>query len=252
MHRDLLTAADQADPAAPVRYAASPEFTVPLGDIRTSTPDLLLTTGHGLLGHTSPLPLALADDLADDPPPLLADLHHQRMTALVAGLRAADLARDLDATAATAAWPRRISALAGLHHLSSGTDPTLPLRLAPIFAAPDRTLRSLGLAVHRLLGRTGPAPALRLEHRPGVLTPLDKAQHTRLGAPAARLGLTAALGTAIPLPSAAARLHLGRIPPDTSLPLLRALVDLFLPEPAALELVVDRPPPPPILGHHRL
>lgn len=248
MTRDLLTAADLSEQTAPVRYTASPAFALPLGDVRASAPGRL-ATGHGLLGADTPLPLALADALADAHTPLLADLHHRRITTLLDCLRAADVPRDL---APAAPWPRRISALAGLAHLSSRTDPTLALRLAPIFAAQDRTLRSLGLAIHRLCRRTGPAPALRCERIPGALTPIDPAQRTRLGAPAARLGVTAALGAAIRLPSAAARLHLEAVPEDISLPQLRALIDLFLPEPVALELVVDRPLTPPVLGHYRL
>lgn len=248
MPLDLLTAADLSEQTAPPRWSASPGFALPLADIRDITADHH-ATGHGLLGVDSPLPLALADALAADPEPLLADLHHARISALVRGLRTADLARDLTPDAA---WPRRISALLGLGHLSRETDPTLALRLAPIFAAPDRGLRALSLALHRLLDRPGPAPLLRCDPAPAVLTPLDPAQHTRLAAPAARLGLTAALGTAIRLPSAAARLHLEAVPADISLPTLRAVIDLFLPEPLALELVISHHHPPPILGHHRL
>lgn len=245
MTRDLLTAAD-ADPS--VRFTASPDFALPLGDLRSRDANVL-ATGLGLLGADSPLPLALADDLAAHPSAILDDLHHRRVATLVAARRAADLARNLDGADP---WSRRISALVGLTDLSPGTSPLTRLRLAPIFAAPDRGLRGLARLLHRLFGRTGPAPALRCEPRPAVLTPLHPSQHTRLGASAARLGATAALGTAVRLPSTSARLFLGPLPAGLALADVRAAIAAYLPEPLDLDLVVDAPPTPPILGRFHL
>ncbi|MBL9105067.1 MAG: type VI secretion system baseplate subunit TssG [Myxococcales bacterium] len=287
MTHDLLTAADHSAPEQ--RFVADPDFALPLGDVHAHSPDLV-ATGLGLLGHGTPLPLALADALAARPDPLLDDLHHQRITTLVSGLRTTDIARTLDGHDP---WSQRLAALTGLAHLSPEPSPasrdlspepapasrdlspeTSPasrdlspgtstasashasaaltaLRLAPIFAAPDRTPASLALLIQRLLGRTGPAPALRCQPAPARLTPLDAAGHTRLGAPTARLAATAALGTAIRLPGSAARLHLGAVPP-AALPDIRALIAAFLPEPLALEFVVDRPPTATILGRFRL
>lgn len=266
MTHDLLTAADHSAPDR--RFVADPDFALPLGDVHAHSPDLV-ATGLGLLGHGTPLPLALADALAARPDPLLDDLHHQRITALVSGLRTTDIARTLDGHDP---WSRRLAALTGLAHLSGEPAPAAPpdlspgtstasaphasaaltaVRLAPIFAAPDRTPASLALLIHRLLGRTGPAPALRCQPAPARLTPLDAAGHTRLGAATARLAATAALGTAIHLPGSAARLHLGAVPP-AALPDIRALIAAFLPEPLALEFVVDRPPTATILGRFRL
>ena len=268
----------------PVRFTHSTDLALPLGELLAITADpddparhLLTTAGPGPCGPASPLPLALADELADDPLALdVLDLfHHRRTLLLCRGLLAADLAGSLDTrnldsrnndtrstpthtadlagsldARATAPWTRRIIALVGLS--TSSLTPLEALRLAPVLASAERSPRALALALHRLLPALCPdhadASALRCELTGDAWTPLADEHHSRLGGPAARLGDTAALGTALRLPSAAARLHLGPLP-ATALPALRpggplharlcALLAIFIPDPIALDLIIE-------------
>ena len=283
----------------PVRFTHSTDLALPLGELLAITADpddparhLLTTAGPGPCGPASPLPLALADELADDPLALdVLDLfHHRRTLLLCRGLLAADLAgsldtrnldthnldtrnldthnldthnldthnldthnldtRNLDTRTAGDPWTRRIIALVGLS--TSSLTPLEALRLAPVLASAERSPRALALALHRLLPALCPdhadASALRCELTGDAWTPLADEHHSRLGGPAARLGDTAALGTALRLPSAAARLHLGPLP-ATALPALRpggplharlcALLAIFIPDPIALDLIIE-------------
>jgi predicted component of type VI protein secretion system len=256
-----------------VRFACSPDLALALGELAGVAPDpedpsteVVTTRGPGLLGPDSPLPLAVADELAAAPlAAAVFDLfHHRRVAVTVDGLRAADLARGLDGADP---WSRRLAALLGLDALADPADPLALLRLAPVFAAPDRSPRALGLALRRLLAGT-PGLArltLRLEPIADARTDLDPADATRLAAPTATLGDRAALGTALRLPSAAARLVLAPVP-AAALPALRpgghlharlrALLAAFHPDLPALELRLELedmseqtcPSGPPALG----
>lgn len=262
-------------PRDPVRFIHSTDLALPLAELLAVTPDpedptrhLLTTAGPGPCGPASPLPLALADELADDPLALaVLDLfHHRRTLLLCRGLLAADLAGALDTATGSDPWSRHIIALVGL--TSAPLSPLEALRLAPLLAAADRSPRALTLALRRLLPALCPGLAtpttLRLEPLADAWTHLADEHHSRLGTPAARLGDTAALGTALRLPSAAARLHLGPLPTTALTALqpgqptharLRALLAIFIPEPIALELVVeleDMSLPPCLLGQQTL
>ena len=307
--RRLSQSAGDLPPREPVRFTHSTDLALPLGELLAITADpddparhLLTTAGPGPCGPASPLPLALADELADDPLALdVLDLfHHRRTLLLCRGLLAADLAgsldtrnldthnldtrnldthnldthnldthnldthnldthnldthnldtRNLDTRTAGDPWTRRIIALVGLS--TSSLTPLEALRLAPVLASAERSPRALALALHRLLPALCPdhadASALRCELTGDAWTPLADEHHSRLGGPAARLGDTAALGTALRLPSAAARLHLGPLP-ATALPALRpggplharlcALLAIFIPDPIALDLIIE-------------
>jgi len=259
---DLSESAGDPPTDEPVRFTHSPDLALPIGELLAVTPDperpdrhLLTTAGPGPCGPDAPLPLALADELADDPLALaVLDLfHHRRTLLLCRGLLAADLAGGLDTHTGADPWTRRILALVGLD--SAPFTPLEALRLAPLLAAPDRSPRALALALRRLLPELCPtdadAPALRCELIDAAWTALPDGQHSRLGDAAARLGDTAALGTAVRLPSAAARLRLGPLPAAVLPALrpggrsharLRALLAAFLPEPITLELVVELDP----------
>lgn len=261
--------------ADPVRFTHSTDLSLPLGDLLALAPDpedptrhLLTTAGAGPCGPDSPLPLALADELADDPQSLaVLDLfHHRRTLLLCRGLLAADLAGALDTHTGADPWSRRIIALVGL--ADAPLTPLEALRLAPLLASADRSPRALALALRRLLPAVCPDIAItttvRFELNDDAWTPLADEHHSRLGAPTARLGDTAALGTAVRLPSAAARLHLGPLsataltalrPGQPAHARLRALLAIFIPEPIDLELVVELDGlslPPCLLGQQAL
>jgi len=278
-HPDLPQSAARPDlprsAADPVRFTHSTELTLPLGDLLAVTPDpeeptrhLLTTAGAGPCGPDSPLPLALADELADDPLALaVLDLfHHRRTLLLCRGLLAADLAGALDTHTGADPWSRRIIALVGL--AGAPLTPLEALRLAPLLASADRSPRALALALRRLLPAVCPDLAatstLRLELVDDARTPLPPEHHSRLGDPTARLGDTAALGTTLRLPSAAVRLHLGPLPAAALTDLrpgqpaharLCALLAIFIPEPISIELVVELDGlsfPPCLLGQQTL
>lgn len=253
--------------APAIRFTHSAALELPLGELQAVTRDpidparyLIATAIEGPLGHASPLPLALADEL--DRPlahALLDCFHHRRTLLLCQGLLAADLAGTLDGQDP---WSQRIIGLTGLTRLAEH-DPLAALRLAPIFASTDRSLRALNLALRRLLPELG--PELRLRSEPlQDLTPLAADQHTTLGGPIARLGDTAALGNAVHLPGSAARLILGPVPTTARATLgpggpahalLRELLPAFVPEPFTLELHLELDPaslPPARLGQRAL
>jgi len=267
-------------PREPVRFTHSTDLALPLGELLAVTPHPQdpppphhTTPRTGPCGPASPLPLALADDLADDPLALaVLDLfHHRRTLLLCRGLLAADLAGTLDTRSPADPWSRRITALVGL--TTSSLTPLEALRLAPLLASADRSPRALALALRRLLPALCPEPhdhtattrrhdhadptrrhdhadppTLRCELAGDAWTALADEHHSRLGGPAARLGDTAALGTALRLPSAAARLHLGPLP-ASALSALRpgnplhaqlcALLAIFIPDPLTLDLIVE-------------
>lgn len=238
-------------PDPPLRFTHTPNLALPLGELHAVGRDptaparhLVTTAIAGPLGHDTPLPLALADEL-DHPlaHALLDRFHHRRTLLLCQGLHAADLAATLDGHDL---YSQRIAALTGLGALAHH-DPLTALRLAPIFASADRSPRALTLALRRLLPELG-SFQLRVEPLPGHLTPLAADQRTRLGGPVARLGDTAALGHAVCLPGSAARLVLGPLPTSALAVLdpagpaharLRELLAAFIPEPLALELHLE-------------
>ena len=255
-------------PPEPVRFSHSADMALATGELvaididpRDPTRHLVTTAGPGPLGPGSPLPLALADDLDNSVARPLLDLFHHRLTLLLCrGLLAADLPGTLDGEDP---WSRKLLALVGLTDASR--TPLTALRLAPIFAAPDRSPRALALALARLLPDLVTARcALRCEPVSDRWTPLAPDQHSRLGGASARLGDTAALGVAVRLPGTAARLILGPLP-ASALDALRpggpahtqlcALLADFIPEPLDLELILeleDMSLPPGRLGQRTL
>lgn len=254
--------------ASTIRFTHTAELALPLGELQAVTRDptdptrhLLTTAVEGPLGHDTPLPLALADELDRPLAHALLDLfHHRRTLLLCQGLLAADLAGTLDGQDP---WSRRIFGLTGLTRLAD-RDPLAALRLAPIFINSDRSPRALNLALQRLLPELGPALQLRCEPRLEHRTPLAADQHTTLGGPIAHLGNTATLGHAVYLPGSGARLILGPVPTtaratlDPGGPahaLLRELLAAFICEPLDLELQLELEPtslPPARLGQRAL
>lgn len=248
-----------------VRFTHTAGFALPLAELLAVTVDPtdptrhLVTTAAGPLGPASPLPLALADDLTTPAAHALLDrFHHRRTLLLCRGLLAADLPANLDGGDP---WSRRICALVGL--ASAAIDRPTALRLAPLFAVRERSPRALAVAVRRLLPELS-ATTLRVEPLEARWTDLARDHQTRLGTSTARLGDGAALGERVRLPGTAARLILGPLP-ASALPSLRpggdahvrlcALLGAFLPEPLALELVVeliDLSLPPAHLGQRTL
>ena len=250
---DLSESTGDLPAPEPVRFSHSPDMALTTGELvavnvdpEDSTRHLVTTAGPGPLGAASPLPLALADELDNPLAHAVLDIfHHRRTTLLCRGLLAADLAGTLDGEDP---WSRRILALVGL--ADGPRAPLAALRLAPIFAACDRSPRALALAMRRLLPELFAAPdfTLRCEPITGRFTALAPDQHSRLGGPAARLGDTAALGVAVLLPGTAARLTIGPLP-ATALELLRpggpahtqlcALLADFIADPLELELILE-------------
>ncbi|HEY0137474.1 MAG TPA: type VI secretion system baseplate subunit TssG [Nannocystis sp.] len=264
---DLSESTDDLPPD-PVRFSHSADMALPIGELLAieidpddPTRHLVTTAGPGPLGPGSPLPLALADDLDNPLAHAVLDLfHHRRTLLLCRGLLAADLPGTLDGEDP---WSRRILALVGLADRTR--TPLTALRLAPIFAVPDRSPRALALALARLLPDLFTAPfTLRCEPISDRWTALPCDQHSRLGRTSARLGDTAALGVAVRLPGTAARLTLGPLP-ASALDVLRpggpahtqlcALLADFIAEPLDLELILeleDMSLPPGRLGQRTL
>lgn len=239
-----------------VRFACDPRCSLALGELTSAHPSAsdastwqLTTAGLGLFGPASPLPFALAEHLSDDAytREVLDQFHHRRMLLLCQGLAHADLPANLDGHDV---WSRRILQLVGLTDI----DPATALRLAPIFAAPERSPRALALALQRIVPELLTTPSVGARAVTCKLVPttfttpiIAADEPSGIGRATFRLGSTACLGSMVALPSAGARLVLGPLP-ATAIPSLQpggtaharitALLGAFVPEVDGLELAI--------------
>lgn len=210
----------------------------------------------GLTGAVTPLPLTYAEeaDADDDESEVMRgflDLfHHRLLSLLVRGVRETDYPRTFERETCQDPWSRRVLALLGLDeasrppHLSSGC----LLRLAPILAAgtcsPRMFAEALGIVLEEFLG----GAQIRCEPLTGSWMPIDKEQWTRLGTATAVLGDTAVLGSNALHPSGAARVIIGPLTGEGHKAFTaggeghiraRELLDLLVPEPVRVELVLE-------------
>jgi type VI secretion system protein ImpH len=251
------------DLAFDAREIASVEY-----DAAPPTAAVLTASFFGLAGAATMLPHYLAEEAdADDDRAaairgLLDIIHHRLLTHLVRGLHAVDLARTLRADGADP-WSRRILDFLG-HDDSDTIPPALALRLAPALAAGVRTPALLTAALRILLENHLGAAHLHVEAFSGGWMPIDAPQWSTFGAPTARLGDTAVLGTEVFYPAGAARIVIGPLRGDEyrkftpgHLPHARIaqFTRQFSPDPIQFDLILDIEDlalPPGILGQRSL
>ena len=176
-----LSQAPAPDTDPPIRFTHTTDLALPVGELQAVVRDpaeptrhLVATTIAGPLGHDTPLPLALADEL-DHPlaHALLDSFHHRRTLLLCRGLLAADLAATLDGRDL---WSRRIAGLAGLTNLAD-------LNLTSLTNLADPNLTATNLADPTNLTATNLAGLTNLADLTNLTNLTNLTATTNLAAP---------------------------------------------------------------------
>lgn len=165
------------------------------------------TSFLGLTGTVSPLPLYLAEEIAQassadaDAGSVrreFLDIFHHRLISFVyrVGIKM-DLAREYTCDADDR-WSRRMLAMLGIDATDGWRFEHLQrwqiLRLAPLLASPNRSAHAISLALRDILGEALGGANVRVEQYTGGWTPLDVEQRMGLGTVNHRLGANAVLG----------------------------------------------------------
>lgn len=163
----------------------------------------LTTSFLGLTGSVSPLPLYMAEEIAQaqDSAPVkrdFLDIFHHRLISFVYRIGVKyDLAREYSSNAGDD-WSRRLLALAGFDVWSGRTLRYIPmwrlLRLAPLFANRVRSARTLEIAIEDVCGEALQEAHVRIEQFSGDWSPLDEDQRMALGIINNMLGQDSVLG----------------------------------------------------------
>jgi type VI secretion system protein ImpH len=163
----------------------------------------LTTAFLGLTGTVSPMPLYLAEEVAQAQDGAVVkqdflDLFHHRLISFVYRIGVKhDLAREY-LKDATDSWSRRILALAGFDTWGGHTMKTIPpwrmLRLAPLLSSGVRSARTIELAIQDVCGHALGDAQVRVETFAGGWSPLDGEQRMALGERNHALGLASVLG----------------------------------------------------------
>ena len=157
----------------------------------------------GLTGTTSPLPLYLAEEIAQAQDSAAVkrdflDLFHHRLISFVYRIGVKhDLAREY-LKDGTDPWSRRILSLAGFDSWGGHAMKTLPpwqvLRLAPLLSSGVRSARTIELAIEDVCGHALRGAEVTVETFAGGWSPLDGEQRMALGARNHTLGDASVLG----------------------------------------------------------
>lgn len=225
------------------------------------------TTFLGLTGSATPLPLFLAEEVAQADDVVqreFLDIFHHRLISLLYRLIAKhDLGREFREDGRDA-WSRRLLALAGIDAWAGAEPRFVPvwrlLRLAPLLASSVRSARVLELAIQDVCGEALGDARVTIEQFTGQWSALDDDQRMALGARNNRLGDDAVLGSTCFHRAGGAVIRIGplgesfrRFLTDGDMyPVLIELTSMFSEEPIdyALELVLSAAARPPFrLGH---
>lgn len=163
----------------------------------------ITTAFLGLTGTVSPMPLYLAEEVAQAQDGAAVkrdflDLFHHRLISFVYRIGVKhDLAREY-LKDATDSWSRRILALAGFDSWGGHTMKTIPpwrmLRLAPLLSSGVRSARTIELAIQDVCGLALRDAEVRVETFSGGWSPLDGEQRMALGERNHALGNASVLG----------------------------------------------------------
>lgn len=264
-----------------IRFRHDPSLAFKVGDIMKvewtpkpqATEDALkgkqfrfeVTTAFlGLTGTTSPLPLYIAEEVAQAQDSAAVkrdflDIFHHRLISFVYRIGVKhDLAREYMKDG-TDPWSRRILALAGFDSWGGHAMRTLPpwrvLRLAPLLSSGVRSARTIELAIEDVCGHVLRGAKVNVETFAGGWSPLDKEQRMALGANNHALGLASVLGQECFDKSGKAVIAIGPLGPNfrhfladgDQYPVIVELLALLTDEPIVFELRLDvrddaRPP----------
>ncbi|MEM6292925.1 MAG: type VI secretion system baseplate subunit TssG [Myxococcota bacterium] len=163
----------------------------------------LTTAFMGLTGSVSPLPLYVAEEVAQaqDTAPVkrdFLDMFHHRLISFVYRIGVKhDLAREYMKDASDP-WSRRILAMAGFDSWGGHATKAIPtwriLRLAPLLSSGVRSARTLEIAIEDVCGHALRGATVHIETFAGGWTPLDAEQRMALGANNHQLGQSSVLG----------------------------------------------------------
>lgn len=220
------------------------------------------TAFMGLTGTMTPMPLYLAEELAQDEEAArikrdFLDLFHHRLVSLVYRVGTKfDFAREYTHDSDDP-WSRRVLAMAGLdayerwrlRHLSRRQ----LLRLAPLLASRVRSARTLALALQDVAAEALGDATVHVTQFTGDWTLLDPEQRISMGVANSDLGINTVLGVECFHRGSKATIVIGplrdnfrRFLADGDMfPVVCELVGMLSPEPIDYELdlvLVDRPP----------
>jgi type VI secretion system protein ImpH len=157
----------------------------------------------GLTGTTSPMPLYLAEEIAQAQDTAAVkrdflDIFHHRLISFVYRIGVKhDLAREYLKDASDP-WSRRILALAGFDNWGGHAMKTIPawrmLRLAPLLSSGVRSARTIELAIEDVCGHALRDAEVNVETFAGGWSPLDGEQRMALGERNHTLGDASVLG----------------------------------------------------------
>lgn len=203
----------------------------------------------GVTGAVTPLPLYLAEEVAQEDPdrPVrreLLDVFHHRLLSLLyrleakyrlAGEMTSDLSDD---------WSRRLQALAGLDRYEGGKptalEPWRLLRILPLLASSARTAERLEMALEGALGAALEGARVAVRQFEGRWVEIEPERRFRLGRANHALGRTTVLGSRAYDRSGRLRIEIAPLPPRAYkrllpsgdlLPAAREVVRLFAREP---------------------
>lgn len=222
------------------------------------------TTFLGLTGSATPLPLFMAEEIAQAQDAAnmrrdFLDLFHHRFVSFVFRIGTKfDLAREFSLDC-TDGWTRRVLALAGLDAWSGRRTKHIPIwrlaRLAPLLATRVRSARAIETALQDICGEALGDAKIEMLQFAGGWVPLDPTQRTLLAKSNSILGKSVVLGAQCFHRAGKAVVRIGplhdnfrRFLADGDMyPLVRELLEMMSPEPIDLELdlVLDaraRPP----------
>lgn len=206
----------------------------------------------GLTGAVSPLPMYLAEEVAQEDPDHAVrreflDLFHHRLLSLLYRLEARYRITSESHSGFTDQWSRRLLALAGFDTYEQQPGSKLPtsrlLRIAPLLASQVRTAEKLEVALQEALGEDLEGAQVTVRQFVGRWVDIDA--RTRLGHSFHQLGRNMLLGgkafdrtgkiqiAISPLPPKA---YKRLLPEGDLLPMVREVMALFLRDPLEYEL----------------
>ena len=177
----------------------------------------ITTSFLGLTGAVSPLPVHLAEELADEEggatQRAFLDLFHHRLLSLMyRGVLKYRLGSEASETG-TDAWARRLLAIAGVDALTQrqALDLRTMLALLPALVSARRSPDALASALSFVLAPDLRGAKVTVEPFAGEWVGLDQRDLCRLGTANSRLGVEMVLGTRVYDPASKFRINIGPV-----------------------------------------
>lgn len=211
----------------------------------------VVTSFLGLTGSVSPLPLYLAEEVAQEDPDQAVrreflDLFHHRLLSLFYRIESKYRITSESNVTCTDQWSRRLLALAGFDTYESARTSRLPphrlLRIVPLLASSARTAEKLEAALEEVIGDELEGARVRVEQFVGRWVDIDA--RLQLGRDNNLLGKTTVLGGRAYDRTGKIKVHIEPLPSSVYRRLLpggdlllqaREVMQLFLKDPLEYE-----------------